>query len=459
MQTPTPILNLSNLAASPNVAQKQNSNANIDTPFNHVLSREIADRQSPPPVAKAKEADKPAAAPPPAPAQPPGSSANAQTNLDGTVKDSANGSKVKSKSDADKDADAAQDAAAAAAAQSTPTSELLALVASFNQPAVKPADPAAPPTDPDARALGAAGAAKGKADLSAVASALPGKAKTEATEATDSKAAFADSLDQAASPLSKATTDAAALSGTAALKADDALTATKPQTALQALGAAKKSDAVPDAAETGKGAAVPAEALGAVKTREAATEIPLAVKAQEDPAVNTGIVPLSQQSALDITQAALNRPIDKLSPQVGTPAWDQALGQKVVWLAAGGQQSASLTLNPPDLGPLQVVLNVNNDQATATFTAAQPEVRQALEAAMPKLREMMSEAGIQLGTATVSAGLPDNRQNSPGEQPQQQQQRQGSARFDTNNSQPEPAIRSVRGASISSGQGLVDTFA
>jgi flagellar hook-length control protein FliK len=456
MQTPTPILNLSNLAASPNVAQKQNSNANIDTPFSNVLSREIADRQSPPPVAKAKEADKPTAAPPPAPAQPPGSSANTQTNLDGTVKDPANGSKVKTKSDADKDADAAQDAAATAAAQSTPTSELLALVASFNQPAVKPTDPATPATDPAAKALGAAGAAKDKADLSAITSALPGKAKTEAT---DSNAAFTDSLDQAASPLSKATTDAAALSGTAALKADDGLAATKPQTALQALGAAKKNDAVPDAAETGKGAAVPAEALGAVKTREAVTEIPLAVKAQEDPAVNTGIVPLSQQSALDITQAALNRPIDKLSPQVGTPAWDQALGQKVVWLAAGGQQSASLTLNPPDLGPLQVVLNVNNDQATATFTAAQPEVRQALEAAMPKLREMMSEAGIQLGTATVSAGLPNNGQNSPGEQPQQQQQRQGSGRFDTNNGQPEPAIRSVRGAAISSGQGLVDTFA
>nr|USX17299.1 flagellar hook-length control protein FliK [Oxalobacteraceae bacterium OTU3CAMAD1] len=66
-----------------------------------------------------------------------------------------------------------------------------------------------------------------------------------------------------------------------------------------------------------------------------------------------------------------------------------------------------MELNPPDLGPLQVVLSVNKDQATAAFSSAQPEVRQALEAALPKLREMMSEAGIQLGSATVSAGMSD----------------------------------------------------
>ena len=96
--------------------------------------------------------------------------------------------------------------------------------------------------------------------------------------------------------------------------------------------------------------------------------------------------------------------VDKLTPAVGTPAWDQALGQKIVWMAQGGEQSASLTMNPPDLGPMQVVLSVSNNQATVDFMAAQPEVRQALEAALPRLREMMSESGIQLGQANVSAG-------------------------------------------------------
>ena len=95
--------------------------------------------------------------------------------------------------------------------------------------------------------------------------------------------------------------------------------------------------------------------------------------------------------------AAELRTSERLNPQVGTAAWNQALGEKIVWMAAGNQQSATLTLNPPNLGPLQVVLNVSNEQATASFYAAQPEVRQALENALPRLRDMMQDAGIQLG--------------------------------------------------------------
>src|SRR5690606_6787543 len=95
-------------------------------------------------------------------------------------------------------------------------------------------------------------------------------------------------------------------------------------------------------------------------------------------------------------------PTPRLTPPVGTPGWDQALGQRVVWMAGNGQHSASLILNPPELGPLQVVLNVADSQATASFFAAQPEVRQALEAAMPRLRDMLGAAGIELGQANVS---------------------------------------------------------
>ena len=116
------------------------------------------------------------------------------------------------------------------------------------------------------------------------------------------------------------------------------------------------------------------------------------------------VMPVSiQPSAIDLAQNLSSQITDKLTPRVGSPAWDQALGQKIVWMIGGAEQSASISLNPPDLGPLQVVLNVTNDQANATFIAAQPEVRLAIEAALPKLREMMSDAGIQLGQTNVSA--------------------------------------------------------
>ncbi|KAB0327506.1 flagellar hook-length control protein FliK [Janthinobacterium lividum] len=130
---------------------------------------------------------------------------------------------------------------------------------------------------------------------------------------------------------------------------------------------------------------------------------------KETPADLSRLAAQLQPGALQQAAAAVAVPSDKLAGRVGTPAWDQQLGQKVVWMAAGGDQSATLTLNPPDLGPVQVVLTVTNDQADAAFMSAQPEVRQALEAAMPRLREMMSEAGIAFGSATVSAGTPEQQ--------------------------------------------------
>ena len=121
-------------------------------------------------------------------------------------------------------------------------------------------------------------------------------------------------------------------------------------------------------------------------------------------------VPLAAQAMAATVQAANAVAANQLQARVGSNAWEQQLGQKVVWMVAGGDQSASLTLNPPDLGPLQVVLSVSNDSATATFTAHQPETRQAIENALPKLREMMSEAGIALGEASVSAGSQEQQQ-------------------------------------------------
>lgn len=164
-------------------------------------------------------------------------------------------------------------------------------------------------------------------------------------------------------------------------------------------------DGEPALAGTGEGQAAPdLHAAFGKAVAEAASQRPVAVQAatQADAAA-----PATVLATLQAATQAVHAPMahaDKLTPAVGTPAWDQALGQKIVWMAQGGEQSASLTMNPPDLGPMQVVLSVSNNQATVDFMAAQPEVRQALEAALPKLRDMMSESGILLGQANVSAG-------------------------------------------------------
>jgi flagellar hook-length control protein FliK len=166
--------------------------------------------------------------------------------------------------------------------------------------------------------------------------------------------------------------------------------------------------------------------------------------------------PHAPLDAANIAPAIDNPAANRLAPSVGSTAWGQALGEKIVWMAAGAQQTASLTLNPPNLGPLQVVLHVSNDQATASFFSAQPEVRQALETAFPRLREMMNDAGIQLGEATVSADTP--RQNDT---PERQAQRGAPfiPPFIGGNDAASSGLQTAQGAIRQSGRGLIDTFA
>jgi flagellar hook-length control protein FliK len=75
----------------------------------------------------------------------------------------------------------------------------------------------------------------------------------------------------------------------------------------------------------------------------------------------------------------------------------------MVWMAGRQLQVAELSLNPPELGPLQVTLTISNDQANAQFVSQHAAVREAIESAMPRLRDMLAAGGITLGNASVSA--------------------------------------------------------
>lgn len=146
---------------------------------------------------------------------------------------------------------------------------------------------------------------------------------------------------------------------------------------------------------------------------------------------------------------------ETITPQVGSPSWDEAVGQKVSWMVAGGQQSATLTLNPPDLGPMQVVLSVSNQHASATFTSHQPEVRAALENAIPKLREMLEQSGIQLGDCNVNS---QNKQQFAQNQSNSNSGSTNRGAGTTGNVSISAAISSISTASQRAGIGLVDTF-
>lgn len=196
-------------------------------------------------------------------------------------------------------------------------------------------------------------------------------------------------------------------------------------------------------------------------TLQQARDAALLVQKEQAPVATVAAAQL-QPAMLEAAQAAAAAS-EELSAHVGTDAWNDQVGQKVIYMVGAEDQTASLTLNPPDLGPLQVVLSVSNGQADVTFSSNQLEVRQALENALPRLQEMMSESGIALGNATVNAGM------SNGGQAQQDQAmasdgfgRRNNGRGQGGNDTGTVGEATVRPATRTArigDRGMVDTFA
>jgi|GEM_PF-602987 len=123
----------------------------------------------------------------------------------------------------------------------------------------------------------------------------------------------------------------------------------------------------------------------------------------------------SASSATNALMDSLMRGADQQSPAarsfvvqtavpvpVGQPQWSQAVGEKVLWLAAQNVSSAEINLHPKDLGPMQVRVSVNQEQTTVSFTSQHAVVREVLDQNLNRLRDMFSEQGLNLVNVDVS---------------------------------------------------------
>ncbi|MDP1683519.1 MAG: flagellar hook-length control protein FliK [Burkholderiales bacterium] len=180
------------------------------------------------------------------------------------------------------------------------------------------------------------------------------------------------------------------------------------------------------------------EVLEGKQTPLIPTQIPTTARAESAPAN----VPTPAPLAVDV--------------KVGTPGWDTAFSQRVTWAATNQHQVAELRLNPPNLGPIEIRITISNDQATAMFVSAHASVRDSIEAALPRLREMLGESGLTLGNVNVSSQSFQ----------QQQQAGQGEEKPNAKHGEivPELALASalpVHGVSslMAGRNGLVDIFA
>ena len=134
--------------------------------------------------------------------------------------------------------------------------------------------------------------------------------------------------------------------------------------------------------------------------------------------------------------------------------WDQALGNNVLWMVREDLQSATIRIKPAELGPLNIQVSVQQDQLNVNISANHAVTREALEAALPRLREQFVAQGFsQINVDISGQGLPQGQGGLAENQDNDAPVFSAPGDFETaQDTEVVPVARPVQ-------QGLLDTFA
>jgi len=102
--------------------------------------------------------------------------------------------------------------------------------------------------------------------------------------------------------------------------------------------------------------------------------------------------------------AAVGNALVHISTPVGDAGFGQDVSRQLVYLAKTGTQSAELSLQPANLGPVSVSIQMNGLDASIAISASHAATRAALQEALPHLHELFQGSGLQLTGAHVGDG-------------------------------------------------------
>jgi flagellar hook-length control protein FliK len=151
-----------------------------------------------------------------------------------------------------------------------------------------------------------------------------------------------------------------------------------------------------------------------------------------------------QMQAAQSTPHAHSAATHTVHSPVGSSAWADEVGTRVVMMTESGNHTASLKLSPEHLGPLEINITVRDDKASVWFGAAHADTRAAIETALPRLREMFESQGLSLADAGVF-------REPPREQP--------AVKNDSMSAGQGDAAEEVTSVSTRARLGLVDAYA
>ena len=129
-------------------------------------------------------------------------------------------------------------------------------------------------------------------------------------------------------------------------------------------------------------------------------------------------VTAQQQARVDAAQQA------QLPLQLTKELANDQVAEKVQMMMSKNLKNLDIRLDPPELGRMQIRMTMNNDLANVHFTVANPQARDLIEQTLPRLREMLSQQGMQLADSSVQqqssgqqqSGYANAEQNGQGSQ-------------------------------------------
>ena len=139
----------------------------------------------------------------------------------------------------------------------------------------------------------------------------------------------------------------------------------------------------------------------------------------------------------------MNQP--DLSSTPDSPEFPEEILGRLRLLQSNGSQQARLNLHPAELGRMQISIITEGDSTRVAFSVDNPQARDALEQAMPRLRELLNQAGLQLADSSVTQ---QGQQHQTGAQGSFGDRNEGSgSRLTTNGeneSEPQPFTEAGR---------------
>lgn len=92
----------------------------------------------------------------------------------------------------------------------------------------------------------------------------------------------------------------------------------------------------------------------------------------------------------------------QITQPVHDSGWRDAFAEKVLWMSNQNISAAKVQINPAELGPMEVMLKMNQHQASLVINATSAGVKESLEEAMPRLRELFEQQGMTLVETDIS---------------------------------------------------------